>query len=219
MPTACLTLAVRRPWSRAPAVSTRCPLSLLRDRGGVRCRGGRAGPVHRGSRAEARGSRRSAALVRACRPSRCCRCARHGELGPRRGLRSGCFGPDRRPRPRRPHSGCCATAPARPSRWSASSRPATMSSSIGSGRPRTARPRALAGALPTDESLLKRGLPAAPRRFPRPRRPPQRPALSSAGACDTVGIPIRIRVIRMRRACGCALPRSPAADTRSHLCG
>jgi hypothetical protein len=32
MPTACLALAVRRPWSRAPAVSTRCPLSLLRDR-------------------------------------------------------------------------------------------------------------------------------------------------------------------------------------------
>jgi len=61
MPAACLPLAVRRPWSRAPAVSTRCPLSLLREPGGVCYRGGRAGPVRRGSRAEVRGSRRSPA--------------------------------------------------------------------------------------------------------------------------------------------------------------
>ena len=52
--------------------------------------------------AAAAGAATGAALVRPCQPSRCCRCARHGELGSRRRLFAGCFDPRRRPRPRRP---------------------------------------------------------------------------------------------------------------------
>jgi hypothetical protein len=57
----------------------------------------RSSPLHHGP---ASGASTGAALVRSCRSSRPRLCARHGELGPRRRFLAGCFGQDRRSRPR-----------------------------------------------------------------------------------------------------------------------
>jgi len=106
--------------------------------------------------AAAAGAATGAALVRPCQPSRCCRCARHGELGSRRRLLApaaslnagkaalACTETSLSLRfrwmlrsaskaPTAPAwNGCCAIARGRPLRWSASSSSARMRSSIAS---------------------------------------------------------------------------------------